>query len=1092
MSLSNQLKLKIMKKNEPAGHFLLKKAFWKIFLFMKLTIVFIMLFSLQVTAKVRSQTKVTLKMQQASLSSILLAIEKKTDFRFLFSDDLMPDDKKIDINVKNALVTEVLDNLLNETRLGYKIVQDNLIVITNSTGLSRTVQLTGIVTNSNGGPIASASVLEKGTNNGTATGSDGRFQLTVTSLNATIVISFIGFESQEIPLNGNATISVELKEKTSQLNEVMVVGYGTQRRNEVTNAITNVKAEEFNKGNISNVAQLLQGKVAGLSISRPGNDPNSPSTLRLRGLSTLGLNAGPLVVVDGQIGADINTLDPNDIQSINVLKDGSAAAIYGTRGSAGVIIITSKSGSAGGPSLSYNVSGTTENPARFTAHMNADEYRKLGTGTDYGSTTDWNKEISRTAYSYVHNLSLAGGNKGTTYNASLNYRNNQGVALKTGNQQLNGHFNLRHKALNDKLVISLTLNSTRRQAQFGNAAAFKWATIYNPTAPVFSTDPLYDLAGGGYFESAGTLDYFNPVAALVLNTNEGETVRNNFGGTAEYEIIKGLKFLTRYAYQTSDYYGFSYSPRNSFSLGGFQRRGLANKREDKSFNELYENTLTYDTRFKDIEINLLGGYSYQSFTNKGFSVNAGDFLTDESKENINSALDFRNGLAISQSYKNASKLIAFFGRLNLNYKNLVFLQASLRREGSSMFGVNNQWGNFPSVSAGLDISRLVEIPKVDNLKVRASYGITGALPPSPYLSLERITNQGGSYYAGNGTYLQTYATFVNPNPDLKWERKAEFDIGLDFSLFDKRLNGSFDYYNRKTKDLIFNLFVPSPPNLNPNTWKNIGEIKNNGIEITLGYDVIRKKNFTWNTSANYSTYNIILSKLDESLEGSFVGASTLGSPGFSGLQVTRAVAGQPIGLLWGLRYLGLDASGKYLFDDGSGKPVGFANAKEMVIGNGLPDFEFGWSNTFKYKNFDLNFFLRGSIGHDLINTYRAFYETPSLIGYNIVNTKYFDPALKDGKKFSSLEVEKASFVRLDNATLGYNFALPQSKAFKTLRVYFTGQNLFTITDYTGVDPEVRYTDVDENGSTNVLAPGVDRRETWIYSRSFTLGVNFGF
>ncbi|MBD0376066.1 MAG: TonB-dependent receptor, partial [Flavisolibacter sp.] len=368
------------------------------------------------------------------------------------------------------------------------------------------------------------------------------------------------------------------------------------------------------------------------------------------------------------------------------------------------------------------------------------------------------------------------------------------------------------------------------------------------------------------------------------------------------------------------------------------------------------------------------------------------------------------------------------------------------------------------------------------------YGVTGALPPRSYLSLF-LYGPVGNNFPINGTFSPAYQPTQNENPDLKWERKSEFDIGLDFSLLNSRLNGSIDYYNRKTSDLLFEATVPVPPFPTDRRWMNIGTLENKGVEILLGYDVFKSKQFSWNTSANFSTFNIRLTKLNRDLAGTVIGASNLGSPGQEQTQITRAVEGEKIGIIWGPIYKGLDANGKYLFADSAGKPVS-SDAYKTIIGNGLPKFEMGWTNTFRYNNFDLNFFLRGSFGHNLVNTYRAFFETsqPTVIAsYNVVKTKYYDPALKSPLTFSSLYVEKASFVKLDNATLGYNFNFPSEGIIKGLRAYITGQNLFVITDYTGVDPEVRY-----SYGGNILAPGVDARDTYVRTRIYTLGVNVRF
>lgn len=946
-------------------------------------------------------------------------------------------------------------------------------------------------------PLPGVNVIVKGSTTGTVTDVEGNYSINAGEAD-TLIFSYVGYTPEEVAVStiDNNTFDIALTEDVAALSEVVVVGYGTQEKKEITSAVTSISAEEFNKGNISNVAQLLQGKVAGLSISRPGGNPNQDFSIRLRGLSTLGANTQPLVVLDGQVGADLNTVDPNDIASIDVLKDGSAAAIYGTRGSAGVLIVTTKSGTyTGKPLVTYNGLFEVEEPARFTPHMSASEFRELDNSVDYGADTDWYDQISRTAISHTHNISFSGGGSaGTSYSASLNYRNGQGVAINTGFDQLNGRLTLSQTALNDRLVFNLNLSTTRREAALGFSEAFKYAAIYNPTSPVFSDDPTYDLTGGGYFE-VNAVDYANPVAVLEQNTNNRETKNLNVVISGEYEVFEGLRFLTRYSQQTTSIYENAYLPRNSFhsrnflGVSGFSRGGYAWKRNFEGFNQLYENILTYNTAIDDLNISALAGYSYQDFEDKEFTAEGGNFVTDLSSEDFFTALDFANGRGTVDSYKNGSRLVAFFGRLNLNYDDFAFFSASLRREGSTQFGANNKWGMFPAISAGIDLSRVLDIPQANNLKLRASYGVTGSLPPDPYLSLRTLAPGGAQFYAGNGEYLQSYEPNKNPNPDLKWETKAEFDIGLDFSLLDNnRLNGTIDYYTRTTSDLIFNVTVPVPPNLVPNTWKNIGKLKSNGVELALNYDVVRKSDFSWNTSINFSTYNVRLAELDPSLSGSYVGATNLGTPGQEQTQITRAVEGEDIGILWGWRYAGVEG-GSYYFDNIDGDTVNVNDLDDQtIIGNGLPDFEMGWVNTFRYGNFDLNFLIRGSFGHDLINTYRAFYENPNVAStYNIVNTKYYNPDITGGQVFSSLFVEDASFAKLDNMTLGYVFKTSENSWFKSLRVFATGRNLFVITDYTGVDPAVRYADGD-----NVLAPGVDRRDTWVLTRSYSLGVNVQF
>lgn len=976
------------------------------------------------------------------------------------------------------------------SRLRFGLLLSVILLMSHAVLAQKTVR--GTVKDNLDIPLPGVSVTLKGTTNGTTTNAEGVFTLTVPESGAVLVFTYVGITPQEIAVGDQSVMNVTLELNVGKLNEVVVVGYGTQRRKEVTSAVATVNSEQFNKGNIGDVAQLLQGKVAGLSIARPGGNPNGGFTIRLRGLSTLGANTAPLIVVDGQVGADINTVDPNDIASMDVLKDAASAAIYGTRGSSGVIIITTKRGGKQ-PLLNYNASATAETPTKFIPHFTAAEFKAAG-GNDLGAETDWNEEITRTGISHVHNLSLSGGSAGTTYIASANYRDVQGVAINTGFTQINGHFGLTQKAIKDKLTITLDGTVTRRSSDFGFDRAFQYATIFNPTAPIRTDDPLLNLTGSGYAEQ-NFVEYANPLAVLEQNTNKGVNKRININLSGAYELIHGLKFSVRYALQNNSNFRWAYLPKNSFDSrliaggSGFTRNGLAQKQDDESFSQLYENTLNFDrTIFNELNLSAVAGYSYQDFLSNGVLVRAGDFLTDATSENIASALDFKNGRAESSSYRNGSRLVAFFGRVNLNYHDWAFLSASLRREGSTQFGENNKWGMFPAVSAGVDVSRIVDIPSVNSLKVRGSYGITGALPPSSYLSLFLYGPTGRSFFY-NGSYGPSYEPTQNANPELKWERKAEFDVGLDFALLNNRLTGSIDYYTRKTSDLLFNATVPVPPFPTNRMWMNIGTLKNTGFEFLLAYDVLKKKDFTWNTSVNFSTYNIVLESLNKDLAGNVVGASNLGSPGQEGTQITRAVEGEKIGILWGAVYMGVDDDGKFLFDDGTGKPTN-SDAFKTQIGNGLPDFEMGWTNTFNYRNFDLNFFIRGSFGHDIVNTYRAFFEnsTPTVIAsYNVVKTKYYNPDLTSGQTFSSLFVERGTFIKLDNATLGYNFNMKNAGAIKGLRAYINAQNLFVISDYTGVDPEVRY-----SYGGNILAPGVDARDTYVRTRAITLGLNVKF
>ena len=962
--------------------------------------------------------------------------------------------------------------------------------------------VSGKVTAAGEGELPGVNVLVKGTTTGTVTDLEGNYRVTVPEGYDVLVFSSIGYTNQEVTIGNQTTIDIVLEEDIQSLSEVVVVGYGTQEKKEITSAVTSIKAEDFNGGLVNNPAQLIQGKVAGLVVARPGANPNEGFNIRLRGLSSVGANTQPLIVVDGVIGGSLDNIDPNDIESIDILKDGSAAAIYGTRGSAGVILVTTKSGKAGRMQVDYNGSFSVESVAKSVPVLDAEQFRNFGGGTDLGSSTDWFEETTQNALAQVHNLSLSGGTEQTTYRLSVNYRDADGVAVTTGFDQLNARLNLTQMALKDKLTLTAQLSTTTREADLGFSDAFRYATVYNPTAPVRSNDDEFDIYDG-YFQQV-LFDYYNPLAILEQNINEEKKKIYNANFRAEYEFLPGLRGALFYATQTENKLRGIYFDKNSFWIGR-DRNGIGGRSTEENFNELFEATVNYNTAVGQLDVAALGGYSIQDFENEGFFAAGGDYLVDEfTYNNLGAALDFPNGRGNAQSFKDANRLIGFFGRVNLNYAGTYFLSASVRQEGSSRFGTDNKWGTFPAVSGGLTLTNLVDIPGVDNLKLRASWGVTGNIPGSSYLSIPRVGPTGN--FLVDGSFVPSYGPVSNANPLLKWERKGEWDVGFDFSALDDRLTGSFDYYERTTRDLLLEFAVPVPPNLFSTQWVNIGELTNKGVEFTLNYRVIQNANFSWETGGNFSSFNTELVSLsnDDFEFGSEQFIAGMGSPGQNGTFLIRVKEGEPVGQIWGPKYESIDEDGKWVYQDLDGDGD-IDKDDETVIGNGLPDFTYGWNNTFTFGNFDFNFFLRGSVGHDLVNSFRGFYEAPSNItSYNILESAEDFKNLKDAPKFSSLYVENASFLKLDNATLGYRITLPEEGIFRNLRFYVSGQNLFVITDYSGVDPEVRFSDKPENEGDingaldaveddgNPLAPGIDRRNTWFRTRTFTLGVNLGF
>jgi TonB-linked SusC/RagA family outer membrane protein len=893
---------------------------------------------------------------------------------------------------------------------------------------------------------------------------------------------------------------------------IVNIGYGTQNRSDVTSSITTITSDEFNRGNINNPFQLIQGKVAGLDISKPGGDPNGTFYLRLRGLNTINCNTQPLIVIDGMIDASPGNVDPNDIETITVLKDGAASAIYGTRGSNGVIIVTTKKGKNGTAVIDYNVYASAEMVAKNEPAMTAEEWRDLsaevGYGTDFGENTNWFKQIEQRAFSLVHNISMSGGTDKTRYRASINFRDGQGVEIKTGYSQLNGRVNITQKALNDKFTLDLNVSATERESKSGFPEAFKYASIYNPTAPVKSSDPAYSKYDG-YFQQI-IFDYYNPVAIIELNKNEGKNRIMDLSLKGTYEIFKGLFLDAFYSIQNSDVLGGIYYDKNDY-WGGMWRNGLASRQEDNSSSRLFESILHFNKKLNsplnlnlNLNLNFTGGYSYQDFVNEGFYAQGGNFLTDDfTFNNLGAALDFKDGRGTVTSYKDSNKLIAFFGRINLNINNRWFVNVSTRYEGSSRFGANKKWGVFPAFGGGVSIAKNVGF--IDNLKLRADYGITGNQPAESYLSLESLGPQWNIYY--NGNYIPIYMPVSNPNPNLKWEKKGEFNIGFDFLLFNSRLSGSFDFYTSTTTDLLYQYYVPVPPNLWYYARMNLGKIKNSGLELAFNFNIIKKSDLSYNITLSPScNFKSLLVSLSGTYNGTDLKYGTqelgsIGSPGWDAMPLVKVEEGKPIGQLLAYVFKDIDETGKLEFVDENNN--GYIDHNDMqVVGNGLPKFITGFGNTVIYKNFDLYIFFRGVFGHSLINSYRVIYEAPIMVySYNLPNTAKDMRNETTGTLMNSssgtmtnLSVEKASFVSLDNMSLGYNFALPVGSPFSKIRLYLATNNLFYITRYKGSDPNPRYVDSATSMGTynNPLVPGIDRLNTWPRTRSVTFGANIVF
>ena len=947
-------------------------------------------------------------------------------------------------------------------------------------------KISGVVTSLNGDPLPGVVVVEKGTSNIVQTDALGKFVISTAEGNKTFVFSCLGYKDKEVTYTpGKDPMEVSLEEDMTQLDDVVVIGYGTTTKKEVTGSVASIKKEDFVSGNNSTPYDLINGKIAGLSIIKgDGGDPNGAVSVQLRGTTTMSAGASPLVVIDNVIGGTIDSVNPEEIESIDVLKDGSAAAIYGTRGTNGVILITTKKGKKGeNARVDFSTYVSTQSVSRKLEMLSADEFRQVlesgRTGFDGGASTDWLDAISRkTPITQYYNLAISGGAQNIAYRASASYTDDKGLIKKSDREDLRGSINLEQSLFDNRLNVSYKLNYSSRIAHPTDQYVVQQAVRRNPTEPIYDAD---DKAHGGYYTNTAPFQYYNPVA--MLNESDTENRYRTFLGSirASFKLLDCLTLsatgsFNQYSGSTSSYKS-KYYPQDAI------RDGEASVNNYWNLTKLLDLEANFNKKFGDHSLQVLAGYSYSDNAYETSYMWNKNFDTDYFKwHNIGSGSGLQNGEASMSSSKESSKLIAFLGRAVYNYKEKYLLSASLRYEGSSRFGANHKWGLFPAVSVGWRMSEenfMKGINWLDDLKLRVGYGVTGNQDIANYQSLARLTTSGKFYY--NGQWINSYGPASNKNDDLKWERKGEFNVGVDFSVLGGVITGTVDYYDRTTRDLLYTYSVPVPPNLYSRKFTNVGVIRNRGVEVTLGSTPLKRGDFVWNTSLTLAHNSNLLKSFSNSdyamqyIEMGYINTDFK--------QYTeRIYEGQPIGNFYGPVFTGMDENGNATY---KGVAPGEAVSESVyeVIGNAYPDLTFGWSNNLKYKNWDLSFLFRGSIGNDVANIQRLFYEGYYYFGgKNILKSTLDSPDNAGQTTWSSHFVEDGSFLKLSNVTLSYTWK-PEVSWLNSLRVYVTGENLLTITGYKGVDPEV---------SLNGLAPGIAWDSYYPAARTFLLGVNVSF
>ena len=1087
-----------MKKKEKNNIFL-----WLLFpknLKLKLTtlLLIISVFSLQATPSYGQNPKVTLDLKNSTIETAIETIEKNTDFKFVYKIDDIDLKRIISIRADEQNIKTVLDKMFKGTFTEY-LIRENQIILRKAIAVVKAeknailIPIKGKVIDEKGLPLPSATILEEKTRNAVIADLDGNFEINVESNNSFLIISFIGYLEKKIPVT-EGIITVQLYPDNTELKEIVVVGYGTSKRKDVTGAVGSVSAKDMNQGAIVNPLQLISGKLAGVNISQTGSEPGSTPSIRIRGISSLIGGNDPLVVVDGiQGNMDLlNDIPPSEIASIDILKDASATAIYGSRGAPGVIIVTTKKSKSGMSTVEYNSSTSYDIIPKKLNMLNATQWWQqaqlngVPASANHGANTDWYDILTQSGSTQTHTLSFGGGTDKFNYRASINAILQDGVVINSTNKRYLGRIQATQLAMEDKLKLTFNLNSginnTMASVQNIGRAAFTSNLISNayvmrPTDPVFNED-------GTYYTDPNVFQYLNPYAVAQTVVSESEN-DNLFGSLkADLELYKGLTAGWFGSWRKTNTTTGFFLPAKSTSAAAIDQRGFANISNNKQTEKLMDISLSYKKEFGDHSINILGLYEWQSQMYQGNFVQARGFINDITTYN---ALQNGDLSAVRpgdfSSYKNDRTLISFLGRVNYSFLDRYLFTGSIRRDGSSVFGVNNKWGNFPSASLAwrIDKESFMSSQKLfDDLKLRIGYGVTGnqqGLYPQSSISL--VGGAGVTYFGGE--QITNFNVIQNANSDLRWETKKQINLGVDFSMLNDRFRGTVDVYTSKTENLLFDYTVPQPP-FPYNTIKaNVGSILNKGLEITLGYDFIKTENTTLTLAGNVSFMKNKVLNLSGSINGVPLNTNYVGwGPN------AYLIEGQPIGTFNILHHTGkddsnsetvLDVNGDGIIDQGSQSP------DRIIKGSSLPTYTFSLNPTLRYKQFDVSMLWRGSGGNKIYNGIRANLSYLENIGKSNVLESAIPLGLFTSQYGSDLWLEDGSFVRLENVTVGYNLKFKEQKYIESVRISITGNNLLLLTNYSGLDPELNLSGSNGGGGDNGIYPR---------TRTFALGLNVKF
>lgn len=1036
---------------------------------LKLTTLLILVAMFNIRGNTYAQkTKVTLELNNSTIEKVIETIEQKTDFRFIYKLNDIDLDRTVSISVKDQSIYVVLDKIFKGTPTEFKI-RDTQIILKKPELRTQVIEfqkqtVSGVITDENGLPLPGASVLEEGTKNGMVTDFDGKYKITVESTQSVIIVSFVGYKEKKVTANQNV-INIQLFPDATDLQEIVVVGYGTAIKKDVTGAVSSIAAKDMNQGAIVNPLQLIAGKAAGVNITQIGSEPGSGPSVRIRGISSLIGGNDPLVVVDGiQGNMDLlNQVPPSEIESIDVLKDASATAVYGSRGAPGVIIVTTKKNKAGKTTIEYIGSTSVDFIPKKLDMLDANQWwetaQKYGVpaSSNHGSNTNWYGLLTETGITQTHTLSFGGGTDKFNYRASITAIMQDGVVINSSNQKYIGRIQATQLALDDKLKLTFNLNSgiNNTTSSIGSIGTVAYtsnlitnALLARPTDPVYNTD-------GTYFTDGTVFHYLNPYAAAQTVTNERQD--DNLFGSLKADLELGKGFTANWFgswRKTNRTIGY-YMPAESTEAYAVEQHGFANIDNARQNEKLTNVSLSYKKTLGIHTFNALALYEWQSQTYQGNYTQARGFISDEATYN---ALQFGDLSKVRagdiRSYKNDRSLVSYLGRLNYSLLDRYLLTASIRRDGSSVFGANNKWGNFPSASVAWQINKesfMQNQNLFSELKLRVGYGETGNQQGLyPQTSLPLVDSAGNIYFGGS--IITNFGIAQNANADLKWETKRQTNIGLDFALLDNRLRGSVDVYDSTTDNLLFDYTVPQPPYPYNKIKANVGSISNKGLEVALAYDVIKTNNSTLTLAGNVSFMKNEVLNLSGSINGIPLNTDFVnwGAPN------SLLVKGKPIGSFYILESTGTNSNGVETVKDqnGDGKiDQGATSPDRYYAGSALPTYTFAFNPSYRYKNFDASMLWRGSGGNKIYNNLNQRLSMLENTGSSNVLESARDKGIFSSPYGSDAWLEDGSFVRLENVTAGYTFRFTD-KYVDSVRLSLTGSNLLLITDYTGVDPEL--------------------------------------